>query len=68
MSYRRSRTRRKQYDAWNIDPGTYDVAPTVLHAVDSVKVIESGPLRSIIRVCADMAKLEIRAGHHPLCR
>ena len=38
MSYRRSRTRRRQYDAWNIDPGTYDVAPTVLHAVDSVKV------------------------------
>jgi alpha-mannosidase len=40
----------KQYDAWNIDPGTYDVAPTLLHGVDSVKVVESGPLRSTIRV------------------
>jgi alpha-mannosidase len=39
-----------EYDAWNIDPGTYDVAPTLLHAVDSVKLIESGPLRSVIRV------------------
>ena len=26
----------KQYDAWNIDPGTYDVPPTLLHMVDSV--------------------------------
>ena len=40
----------KQYDAWNIDPGTYDVAPTLLHGVESVKLVESGPLRSVIRV------------------
>jgi alpha-mannosidase len=40
----------KQYDAWNIDPGTYDVPPTLLHGVDSVKLVESGPLRSTLRV------------------
>ncbi len=40
----------KQYDAWNIDPGTYDVAPTLLHQVDEVKLVEQGPLRSVIRV------------------
>ena len=40
----------KDYDAWNIDPGTYDVAPTLLHRVDSVKLVEQGPLRSVIRV------------------
>ncbi|MEO6803984.1 MAG: glycoside hydrolase family 38 C-terminal domain-containing protein [Granulicella sp.] len=39
-----------KYDAWNIDPGTLDVPPTLLHEVDSVKLVESGPLRSIIRV------------------
>ncbi len=40
----------KDYDAWNIDPGTYDVAPALLHAVDSVKLIEQGPFRAVIRV------------------
>ncbi len=28
------------YDAWNIDPGTYDVAPTLLHTADSVELID----------------------------
>ena len=40
----------KDYDAWNVDPGTFDVAPTLLHTVDSVKLTESGPLRSVVRV------------------
>ncbi len=40
----------KEYDAWNIDPGTFDVAPTLLHGVDSVKLVEQGPLRSSIQV------------------
>ncbi len=40
----------KDYDAWNIDPGTLDAAPTLIHAVDSVQMIEAGPLRSVIRV------------------
>ncbi len=40
----------KEYDAWNIDPGTLDAAPTLLHSVDSVRLVEQGPLRSVIRV------------------
>jgi alpha-mannosidase len=31
----------KQYDAWNIDPGTYDVPPTLLNKADSVEA--AGP-------------------------
>jgi alpha-mannosidase len=36
----------KQYDAWNIDPGTLDVPPTVIGQADSVEVVgehEYGP-------------------------
>ncbi len=39
-----------QYDAWNVDPGTFDVPPTLIHQVDSAQMVESGPLRSVIRV------------------
>ena len=39
----------KDYDAWNIDPGTLDQPPTRLHA-DSVQVVEKGPMRGVIRV------------------
>lgn len=40
----------KMYDAWNIDMGTLDQSPTRLDQAESVKVIESGPLRAIVRV------------------
>ncbi len=40
----------KDYDAWNIDPGTYDVPPTPIHQVDSVKLVEQGPLVASIEV------------------
>ncbi len=40
----------KKYDAWNIDPGTYDVPPTKLDMVDSIKMVEGGPLRSVVRI------------------
>jgi alpha-mannosidase len=40
----------KEYDAWNIDPGTLDQPPTLIHQVDSVKVVESGPMRAGIQV------------------
>jgi alpha-mannosidase len=40
----------KDYDAWNIDPGTLDQPPTLLHMVDSVKVVENGPMRAGIQV------------------
>jgi alpha-mannosidase len=39
----------KDYDAWNIDPGTLDHM-TPIDTVDSVKLIEKGPLRAVIRV------------------
>ncbi|WP_260703531.1 alpha-mannosidase [Edaphobacter flagellatus] len=39
----------KQYDAWNIDPGTYDHM-TPIDNVDSVELIEKGPMRAVIRV------------------
>ncbi|MBB6146565.1 alpha-mannosidase [Silvibacterium bohemicum] len=40
----------KDYDAWNIDPGTLDQPPVKLDSADSVEVTEQGPLRAIIRV------------------
>ncbi len=40
----------KDYDAWNIDPGTLDETPALLNQADSVEVIDHGPMRGIIRV------------------
>jgi alpha-mannosidase len=40
----------KDYDAWNIDPGTLDQPPTRLTDADSVEVVERGPMRASIRV------------------
>jgi alpha-mannosidase len=40
----------KDYDAWNIDPGTLDVPPARLTEADSVQVLEHGPMRASIRV------------------
>jgi alpha-mannosidase len=39
----------KNYDAWNIDPGTLDHM-TPIETVDSVALVEKGPMRAIIRV------------------
>ncbi|QHS53968.1 alpha-mannosidase [Edaphobacter sp. 12200R-103] len=39
----------KNYDAWNIDPGTLDHM-TPITEVDSVQLVEDGPMRSVIRV------------------
>jgi alpha-mannosidase len=39
----------KQYDAWNIDPGTLDHM-TPIDEVDSVKLVENTPVRAVIRV------------------
>ncbi|HMF53020.1 MAG TPA: glycoside hydrolase family 38 C-terminal domain-containing protein, partial [Edaphobacter sp.] len=39
----------KDYDAWNIDPGTYDHM-TPIDKVDSVELVEKGPMRAVIRV------------------
>ncbi|WP_089841466.1 glycoside hydrolase family 38 C-terminal domain-containing protein [Granulicella pectinivorans] len=40
----------KQYDAWNIDPGTLDGTMTPITAVDSVTLVDNGPLRATVRV------------------
>lgn len=37
------------YDAWNIDPGTLDHM-TPIEAVDSVSIVDRGPLRATVRV------------------
>jgi alpha-mannosidase len=39
----------KDYDAWNIDYGTLD-HPMPIEKVDSIKLVESGPVRSTIRI------------------
>lgn len=39
----------KDYDAWNIDPGTLDQMTPITN-VDSVKLVENGPMRAVIRV------------------
>ena len=39
----------KQYDAWNIDPGTLDHM-TPIDEVDSVKLVENNPVRAVVRV------------------
>jgi alpha-mannosidase len=39
----------REYDAWNIDPGTLDHM-TPIDTVDSVELIEKGPVRAVIRV------------------
>ena len=40
----------KNADAWNIDPGTYDVPPTRLDQADSVELVDKGPMCASIRV------------------
>jgi alpha-mannosidase len=40
----------KDYDAWNIDPGTFDVPPAVLSKVDSVELVDAKAPRPAIRV------------------
>ena len=40
----------KDYDAWNIDPGTLDKPPVKLDSADSVELVESSPMRAVIRI------------------
>ncbi|WP_158747928.1 glycoside hydrolase family 38 C-terminal domain-containing protein, partial [Acidobacterium sp. S8] len=46
----------KDYDAWNIDPGTLDVPPTKLTEADSVELVEKGPAMASIRVTRHWSK------------
>jgi alpha-mannosidase len=40
----------KQYDAWNIDPGTLDKAPTMIDHVESIHVVRYSTLRKTILI------------------
>jgi alpha-mannosidase len=40
----------KQYDAWNIDPGTLDKAPSIIDHVDSIHVVRYSALRKTILI------------------
>ncbi len=40
----------KEYDAWNIDPGTLDGTMTPISSVASIAVLTDGPLRKSIRI------------------
>ena len=40
----------KQYDAWNIDPGTLDGTMTPIEQVDSIAVLDNGPLHASVRI------------------
>jgi alpha-mannosidase len=40
----------KDYDAWNIDPGTYDVAPTKIDHAESVESVKTKAGEAAIRV------------------
>jgi len=46
----------KDYDAWNIDPGTLDVPPTKLTDADSVELVEKGPARASIKITRHWSK------------
>ncbi len=40
----------KNYDAWNIDPGTLDQPMTPISTVESVALVVDGPLRKTVRI------------------
>ena len=40
----------KNYDAWNIDPGTLDGKMTPIDTLDSIQVVADGPLRKTIEI------------------
>ncbi len=40
----------KEYDAWNIDPGTLDVPPSVIEKADSVELVAAKTPNAAIRV------------------
>jgi alpha-mannosidase len=40
----------REYDAWNIDPGTLDAAPSVIDRADSVEIAGGGTELPVIRI------------------
>ena len=56
----------KEYDAWNIDPGTLDVPPMTIEKADSVESIERQRLRRVRFASRHWQRFEVRADHQ-LC-
>ena len=46
----------KNYDAWNIDPGTLDGLMTPITKLDAITVTDNGPLRKTIRITRTWSK------------
>jgi alpha-mannosidase len=40
----------KEYDAWNIDPGTLDGTMTPIEEVDSIALVDKGPVRATVKI------------------
>jgi alpha-mannosidase len=40
----------KDYDAWNVDPGTLDQPPTIIDKVESIALVTDSPVRKTIRI------------------
>ena len=54
----------KDYDAWNIDPGTLDVPPMTIEHADSVELLKNA--EPAIRVTRHVAEFEVRADVQPV--
>ncbi len=55
----------KQYDAWNIDPGTLDGPMTPIDHVDSIAITDNGPLRKTIRITRTWSKSQTSSRTSP---
>ncbi len=49
----------KDYDAWNVDPGTFDVPPATIDRADSVELVKTA--EPGIRVTPPIPEIEVRA-------
>ena len=49
----------KNYDAWNIDPGTLDGPMTPIDKLDSIQVVEDGALRKTVRIQRTWSKSHV---------
>ena len=58
----------KDYDAWNIDPGTLDQPPARLTEADSVRAGGAWADAGVDSRDAALAEFEVRAGHRARCR
>jgi len=47
----------KDYDAWNVDPGTFDVAPATIDHADSVELVKTA--EPGIRITRQWPELEV---------